>query len=256
MFAAGMAALVNQPAAAQPAVMFQKERMSVKAVDVPLKDLLNEIEAKSQIAIEMKDEISAQRSISVEFSNLSPESAFEKILRGLNFAYFYSGTRLAQVLILSPGAGTFDGHVDKQAQPAGQFRSPSDRRVKRSLRPERETRVAKEAILDSRVQAQLKTIEALEDSEDPKSIAALGEALTDPSPEVKEAALAALTNKEGSLVTAMIRRGLNDRDSQFRIEVLEILAERKDIDSLSRTLSDSNTEVRERAAELLEESGR
>jgi HEAT repeat protein len=51
----------------------------------------------------------------------------------------------------------------------------------------------------------------------------------------------------------MIRRGLNDRTPEFRIEVLEALAERKDIESLRRGMADSNKDVRERAAELVEE---
>jgi HEAT repeat protein len=52
----------------------------------------------------------------------------------------------------------------------------------------------------------------------------------------------------------MLRRGLNDSDPEFRIEVLEALAERKDLDSLRKALSDQNQEVRERAAELLEDA--
>jgi len=52
----------------------------------------------------------------------------------------------------------------------------------------------------------------------------------------------------------MIRRGLNDRDPELRIEALEALAERNDVESLRRGMTDSNEDVRERAADLLEES--
>ena len=49
----------------------------------------------------------------------------------------------------------------------------------------------------------------------------------------------------------MVRRGLNDADPEFRIDVLEILAGRGDLDSLRKALADRNREVRETAADLL-----
>jgi HEAT repeat protein len=107
---------------------------------------------------------------------------------------------------------------------------------------------------DPRVRAELAVIAKLDEAGDPKSIAALGDMLADSSPEVRSAALSALTDKDNSLATQMIRRGLNDRNPEFRIEALEALAERKDIDSLRRGMADSNEDVRERAAELLKES--
>jgi hypothetical protein len=68
---------------------------------------------------------------------------------------------------------------------------------------------------ESRVAAKLEAIDDLEDKNDPKSIAALAEMLSDPSREVKEAALQALADKEGANVTQLIQRGLNDRDPGF-----------------------------------------
>jgi HEAT repeat protein len=50
----------------------------------------------------------------------------------------------------------------------------------------------------------------------------------------------------------LIQRGLNDRDPGFRLEVLEVLADRGDLDSLRKAKSDANKDVRERAADLLE----
>ena len=72
----------------------------------------------------------------------------------------------------------------------------------------------------------------------------------------KEAALEALSERKGADVTAIIRRGLNDADPDFRIEVLEALAERGDLESLRRAKSDSNEDVRERAVDLLENAGK
>jgi len=77
------------------------------------------------------------------------------------------------------------------------------------------------------------------------------EALSDQNRKVKEAALRLLSNKKEAAATEMLRRGLNDADPEFRIEVLEILAERGDIDSLRKAVADRNRDVRETAADLL-----
>jgi HEAT repeat protein len=49
---------------------------------------------------------------------------------------------------------------------------------------------------------------------------------------------------------------LADADPEFRMEVLEALAEHGDIDSLRRAKSDPDEDVRERAADLLESAGK
>ena len=109
---------------------------------------------------------------------------------------------------------------------------------------------------ERRAAAQVEAIQGMENSNDPKTLTALGNALADPNSEVKEAALEALSERKGANVTAIIRRGLNDADPDFRIEVLEALAERGDIESLRRAKSDPNEDVRERAADLLESAGK
>jgi hypothetical protein len=236
---------LNSPPENQPMVEFQKGRMSVRADDVPLKDLLDEMGKKSGIVVELKDTTAAERRSSVDFKNLLPMRAFREVLQDLNFAFFYSGTGLERVLILPAGTEN-PNRVGRLTNPTGQRGEKSPLKAK--------PKPLVEQSKDSRVESKLAAIEAAEDSDDPKSIAALGEALTDPSSEVREAALAALSDKEGAAVTQMLRRGLNDSDPEFRIEVLEALAERKDLDSLRNALSDRNQEVRERAAELLEDA--
>lgn len=233
----------------KPLVAFEKGRMSVKAANVPLKDLLGEIQEKSGIAIELKDSKAAAKSSTVDVKNLLPVLAFREILRDLNFAFFYSGTRLARVLILPPG---------EQIPKASGLINPNrtgwrlPRAGNAPLKPGTMPKLPGEKSKDSRVLAKLEAIEALEDSDDPKSVAALGEALADQNRAVKDAALQALTDKKGANVTQMLRRGLNDADPEFRIEVLEALADRGDVDSVRKALSDRNQDVREAAADLLE----
>ena len=48
---------------------------------------------------------------------------------------------------------------------------------------------------------------------------------------------------------------LADPDPEFRLEVLEVLGDREDLESLRRAKSDPAQDVRERAVELLESAG-
>jgi HEAT repeat protein len=108
---------------------------------------------------------------------------------------------------------------------------------------------------ERRAAARIEAIDAMPDSNDEKTLTALGNALADPNAEVKEAALNALSERQGPRVTELLRRGLADPDPEFRLEVLEVLAERDDLDSLRRAKSDPAQDVRERAVELLESAG-
>jgi hypothetical protein len=231
-------------------VEFQNERLSVHADEVPLRELLAEMEEKCAIKFILRDEKAAANLITVDLKDLAPASALEEILRGLNFAYFYSGARLAQVVILPKGAGMAGpgGATPSMGGPRGQIPSVGN------LRPKAEAikKTPEQVKEESRVAAKLDAIDDLEDKNDPKSIAALADMLSDPSREVKEAALQALADKEGTNVTQLIQRALNDRDPGFRLEVLEVLADRGDLESLRKAKSDPDKEVRERAADLLE----
>jgi HEAT repeat protein len=224
--------------------------MSVKARDVSLKNLLSEIQEKSGIAIELKDSKAAERRSFIDFKNLLPALAFRTILRGLNFALFYSERRLARVLILPPG--------NRIAKSQSGLMNPNrfGRQVARAgnvpTRSGGMPNLTGKNSKDSHIATQLDAIEAMADSDDPKSIAALGDALTHRDSRVKEAAFQALEDKKEPNVTEMLRRSLNDADPEFRIAVLEILAHRGDLDSLRKALADGDQDVRETAADLLE----
>jgi len=234
----------------KPLIGFEQGRLSVNAVDVPLKDLLSEIEEKSGIVIDLRDSKAAAKRSSVDFKNLLPALAFREILQDLNFAFFYSGTNLARVLILPP--------ADQPPKARIALMNPNrmGQQFVRAeivpIEPGAVPRPAGENSKDRDVRAKLDAIEAMENSNDPKSIGALGEALNDQNRKVKEAALRVLADKKGANVTEILKRGLNDPDPEFRIEVLETLADRGDLDSLRKALADRNREVRETAADLLE----
>jgi hypothetical protein len=232
----------------KPLVGFEKGRISVRALDVPLEDLLSETEEKSGIAIDLRDSNAAGKRSSVDFQNFLPALAFREILRGLNFAFFYSGTRLARVLILPPGDQTHKARIDYEPKSYWPALSPTENAP---LKAEATPRLPRENRKHSDITAKLDVIEAMKDSDDPKGIAALGEAVTDRDPKVKKAALKALAYKKAPNVTQILRRGLSDFDAEFRLEVLEALAAHGDLDSLRQALADPNPEIRETAADLL-----
>ncbi len=233
----------------EPRVDFENERLSVSATDVALKDLLSEIQAKSGIIIELKDSKAAAQRSSVEFKALSAVLAFQSILRDLNFAFFYSGNRLVRVLILPPEVQTLTAN-DKLMKPNPVGRRRAQAKIP-PLKSEATSRPPAGDRQDSDVMAKHDAIAAMEDADHPESIAALAEALTDGHRKIKTAALRALAHKKGAAVTQVLRRGLNDSDPEFRIEVLEILADRGDLEPLRKALADRNQEVRENAADLL-----
>lgn len=256
LLTAGSEAVMPTPAKSlqsKPQVEFQNGRLSVKAEGVPLKELLQEIEKKSGISVELKDESAAEKKSTVDIRNQPPMRAFREVLDGLNFAFYYSGGRIERVLILPQGAETpkkFAGG----AKAMGKLQEWLNREKNRQFKAK--PKEVREREKDHRVEAKLDAIDKMDECEEPKCIAALGDAMLDPSLEVKEAALSRLSDIEGSLATDMIKRGLRDSNPEFRIEVLEALAERGDLESLRRALADRNEEVREAAEELLEKAKR
>lgn len=229
-------------------VEFEHERLSVSAGDIALRDLLSEVQAKSGIAIDLKNPEAAARQYSADFKNVPPVLALQMILQDFNFAFFYAETRLMRVLILPAEIQTLTANSKlMKANSVGRLAEAENPPLKRGTTP----RLPAGNSQDSDVMAKLDAIATIEDSDDATSIAALGEALTDRHTKVKVAALRALAAKKAESVTGKLRLGLKDPDPEFRIEVLEILAERGDLDSLRKALADRNQEVRETAADLL-----
>ena len=205
----------------KPLVGFENERLSVKAEDAPLKDLLSEIQIKSGIVIELKDSKAAAKPCSVDFKNLPPALAFQSILRDFNFAFFYSDTRLVRVLILPTGHQNDEvkGRLVSPGRIGRRFPTVENATPKHGKGP----RLRGENTKDGDVTTKIEAIEAMEDSHDPKSIAALGEWLTDQHRKVKGAALRALAAKKAADVTETLRQALADRNQEVRETAADLL---------------------------------
>ena len=86
-----------------PLVKFFEGRLSIRAVNTPLRDLVQEISKKSGIVIELRDVKAAEKRITVDLVNLPPALALEEILRGFSFGLRYNNrAQLSEAVVLSP----------------------------------------------------------------------------------------------------------------------------------------------------------
>ena len=218
----------SETSTVNPFVSFSEGRLRIRAVEVSLEDLVQEIRKKSGIVVELRDQEAAEKQLTLEVNDLSPSLAFEGILRGFSFVFFYDRARLAQVVVLSPDgpppqlslSRSAPGPQPSTAKPPGSNPTPDFEQMLKRSRAE--------------------------------GMRALSEALASSNPDVKSSALEVLTEQEGPDVIPILGRALRDPDPSFRIEVLEALADKGELQVVKSALSDQNNEVRERAAELLE----
>jgi hypothetical protein len=250
-----------QKDAAKLSVKFSQERLSVSAVEVPLKDLAQEIRKKSGIVVEVKDTKAAEKRMTLELNNAAPALALEEILRGLNFASFYENGRLSQVVVLSPEASPQKPAPAKPAQPRPQtVRRPADPVPDFEELLERNwaegMRAIAQALKESDRNHKVAALEALDYVEHPEVFKLVSEALNDSDETVRKAALKVLTDKEGAPVMPLLKGALRDSDPSIRIEVLEALADKGELLLVKSALSDMDKDVRERAQDLLEREAR
>jgi len=245
--------------AVNPLVKFFEGRLSIRAVNAPLKDLVQEISKQSGIVVDLRDAKGAEKRITIDLVNLTPARALEEILRGLSFASFYNNTILSQVVVLSPDASPPQLALSKTPQPRPQPRQS----LKPGLDFEELLKRNRDEGLKTIAQVlkgnnrwdKVKAVEALESfgsADDPEIIRLLGEALADSDSAVKRSVLEALAETEGPAVIPLIAAALKDPDPSMRVEVLEALSEKGELQLVRSALSDPHSDVREKAQELLE----
>jgi HEAT repeat protein len=111
------------------------------------------------------------------------------------------------------------------------------------------------------VQERLRTIEQIpfSGSDGKQAVSELEDHLQDPELDVREAAVMALAEVEGDAANQALARHLKvEKDSMLKIDIVDELIDREApqaLDSLLFVLADTDTEVRERAADGLDELG-
>ena len=247
--------------AVKPLVKFFDGRLSIRAVNTPLRDLVQEITKKSGIVIELRDAKAADKRITVDLVNLPPALALEEILRGFSFGLRYNNSaQVSQAVVLSPVV----------APPQVAQSKPTPSRPERATSPsvpgpdfeallnrnrDEGIQVISQALKGNDRRVKLRAVDVLESfgsADDPQIIRLLGEALADSDKAVKKSALEALTDKQGAAVIPVLAAGLKDPDPSIRVEVLDALSEKGELQLVRNALSDPHRDVREKAQELLE----
>jgi hypothetical protein len=242
-----------------PSVQFSQGRLTIRAVKVPLKILAEEIKKKSGIVVEVRESKAAEKPITLELVDVAPAVAFEEILRGLNFATYYSKTRLSQVVVLSlespPPQAAQSKARQAPPQPTPPLKSEQDLNELLTRNREEGLKAIEQSLKGNNRRQKIEALEALESfgpKDDVEVIRMLGEALSDSDVAVKKAALEGLVEKEGPAVMPFLRAALQDSNPAIRVEALEALADKGDLTLVRTALSDPSNDVREKAKVLLE----
>jgi hypothetical protein len=103
----------------------KKQTISVNIRNMPLKDIIREIEDEKDIWFDtgfMRDKSLLDRDISVEFGAVNMQECLDRILSGINYSLFFNGDRIIGVMLL--------GRPDKRSYPGSRStvrRSPARR---------------------------------------------------------------------------------------------------------------------------------
>lgn len=206
-------------------VRFSEGRLTVKATDTSLRELLEALE-EVNISVDLKDEKALAESVNVEVDSLAVELALEQMLAGFNLAYFYENGRLRQVIALRSVTSS------APAKPAPRAAKPPPR-----------------------VRKTLPDFDDMLERDRASGLKAIKEALSNPDPDVRKAAVEAMGHDEGREVIPILIDAMRDSDPSIRIEAIEALAEKGELQPVKRALADPDEEVRDRAVDLLEAEG-
>lgn len=103
----------------------KKQTISVNIKNMPLKDIIKEIEDEKDIWFDtgfMRDKSPLDRDISMAFGAVNMQECLDRILSGINYSLFFSGDRIIGVMLL--------GRPDKRSYPGSRStvrRSPARR---------------------------------------------------------------------------------------------------------------------------------
>lgn len=232
----------------------KNDLLTLRANDIPLKEVLTEIVDQSGISITIHGELEGL--ISADFSDLPMDEGLKRLVKGLNYVFIYgsekgkSGTLpIKRVIIYSKKGG-------------GPIRRLESRRVVPERQPSQEL---EEASFDSLVKAlqdkdpavREEAVDRLVDLEDKRAINHLSRVLLqDKAPDVRESAAEALGDFGDRRVVRPLVRALRDEDAGVRESAVYALVEiggGEAINALRRALQDEDEDVREAAADALEE---
>jgi len=268
--AGALACLVaSAPATPSHTVALDGDRMSVSARSARLADVLGDIAQRSGIDIKVESllEDYIAKETAVEFSGLSLEDGLRRLLQGKHLILLYDAARLTEVRIYLDGTGTYRSlkpapsapnpvaqtKLSEHPTPVKAAMAPGAERLAVQRAQERERRERPDL---QEVAARLEAAEAHGDDSETKR-AALEVLEQNADAEAREMALAALAGLESVPVGPLLRLAQAEGNVDVRVHALHILAERAGTDPrvvalLTQLLANSNGDIREAAASLLE----
>lgn len=238
----------------------EKDRIMLRATDIPLREILTEVVNQTGIRIIVHGELDGL--LSVDFSDLPLEEGLKRLVKEFNYVFIYepgkgkSGAPSVTEVIIYSKKGEF---------PKRSLEPRVITRQGRSLQEEEESPEVKEATFESLVKAledkdpevREEAVDNLGESEDERAVTHLTEVLLkDRDADVREVAAEALGEIGDARAISALIQVLQDRDPGVRESAVDALAEiggDRAIESLMGALQDEDEDVREAAVDALEE---
>lgn len=231
--------------------------LTLKANDIPLKEVLTEIVNQTGIHILIHGEL--EEVLSADFSGLPLDEGLRRLIKDSNYVFIYETGKgkggeppIKQVIIYSKKGG-----------------GPTERLESRVMVPEKREKhlpeTLEEASLDSLVRAlkdkdpgvREEAVDRLVELDDRRVIIPLTRVLLqDSAPDVRETAAEALGELGDKRAVRPLVQALRDREAGVRESAVDALAEiggQEAINALKGALRDEDEDVREAAADALEE---
>ncbi len=244
---------------ANPDIIFDRGRLSVKLKNAPLDKVLKDIMAQSGARIWLSDSIDT--AVTIEFKDLPIRDGVHKILKDKNYAFVYSPNEKKE------GSLAFI----KQNKTDDTSNRVNDELLQRSrLKPQPPLKkgrgrgdmmpfelLAKDALEGGDPSKREDAVIALGESKDKRTVEILSKVLAgDPSEDVRLSSIDALITTGEKNIVEPLSFALKDLSSEVRQSALEALAEvgGESIQELIKgALNDEDTAVRELAQELLDD---
>ena len=250
-------------AAARVTVRLQKDRLSINAREAALREILVELSRATGIqvylAVDLEGRVAAEAT-TISFKGLTIEEGLRRLLRGKNLILVYSQAGLSEIRIYGEGSREFRRLTVGRPQPSRRAQT-----AQRAPRPPRGvvedfaelTRLRAEALENPDPAARSAALDRLSRNEKLAVQTALEILERERDPEVLESALDILGGQESVPLDPLFKVATHPEPT-VRLQALELLSEHGEGDSRVRDLlkkivqTDRNREVRETARSLLE----
>lgn len=236
-----------------PVVRFADERLTVKARDTPLRELLKEIAWESGLALVLLSPL--QDRITIEFHRLRLDKALRRILRHRNFVVEYDEQtdKAAKSVVIRPAKLWVFANEGTDYPTQTLVFEKATPRLPQGLTALDEA-VIQASFESENPENREEAVEMLGYSGSPDAIAKLNLALTDENSDVREAAIDALADIGGDEAVQALAVALGDKNAALResaVDALSKIGGEAAMHVLTRALQDNDEFVRETAAEVL-----